>query len=47
MRKIFSVLVLMLAAIALQAQNPTTTWPYLYNDFMQGKVFFKDGSSKD
>ena len=47
MRKILSVLVLMLAAVALQAQNPTTTWPYLYNDFMQGKVFFKDGSSKD
>ena len=47
MKKIFTVLVLMFAALALQAQNPTTTWPYLYNDFMQGKVFFKDGSTKD
>ena len=46
MKKIFTVLVLMLAGLALQAQNPTTTWPYLYNDFMQGEVFFKDGSSK-
>lgn len=47
MKKVFLSLFAIMVAVSMQAQNPTTTWPYLYNDFMQGTVFFKDGQKKD
>lgn len=47
MRKYILSLIALIVAGAVHAQDPTTTWPYLYNDFMQGTVYFKDGSHTD
>jgi len=30
----------------LSGQECTTTWPYLYSDFVEGKVFYKSGNTE-
>ena len=42
MKKIVIFAALLLSAL-LQAQEPTTTWPYLFRDFRQGTIYMKGG----
>lgn len=37
---------LILAASSMKAQEPTSTWPYLYPEFTQGKIHMPDGKEK-
>jgi len=41
------ILAALLQAFAAEAQNPSTTWPYLYNDFTNGTIYMKDGAKSD
>ncbi len=47
MRKVLSLFIFMFVCDVLAAQEPTSTWPYLYNDFQDATVFFKDGSKRE
>lgn len=41
------ILAAMLASLAAAAQTPSTTWPYLYDNFTQGTIYMKDGAKSD
>ena len=45
MKKILFVAVMLLIAAAGFAQEPTTTWPYLYPEFRQGTIYMNDGTT--
>ena len=47
MKKILSLLILLLGSLAAAAQDyaPTTTWPYLYPEFRQGTICLLDGTT--
>lgn len=47
MKIILPLLIATFFSVALLAQEPTSTWPYLYNDFQDATVFFKDGNKKE
>lgn len=42
---IFTILFSLLGTI-LQAQEPTTTWPYIYNDFQNATLYLKSGGKQ-
>ncbi len=42
MKKVIISAVLLLFAWAMSAQEPTTTWPYLYPEFREGTAYLKD-----
>ena len=44
MKKIAAVILAVFAAIGLQAQEYSTSWPYLYQEFTEGSVMLKDGT---
>jgi len=44
-QKIFFCIIALCSAIASQAQEVTTMWPYIYPDFQEGIVHFKDHKS--
>ena len=44
MKKIFASAVLALVALAALAQEYSTTWPYLYQEFTNGTVYMKGGT---
>ena len=47
MKRIFTLLAGLALAFAASAQGtPTTTWPYIYDDFTEGEIYSIDGSSK-
>lgn len=37
----------LLAVLAASAQTPSTTWPYLYDNFTSGTIYMKDGSESN
>ena len=41
------ILAALLAMIPAAAQNPSTTWPYLYGDFTPGVVYMNNGSKSE
>lgn len=46
-KRYFTLLALLFCVIALKGQDCTSTWPYLYDDFMWGTVhYFKEAPSK-
>ena len=44
---IFTVLLFLCFGPFLQAQEPTTTWPYVNNDFLNAVVFLKSGGKQE
>ena len=41
-RNLFVGLFIVLSSLYVCAQEPTSMWPYIYSDFQQGTVYFKD-----
>ena len=37
----------MLAMIPAAAQTPSTTWPYLYDNFIPGVIYMQDGAKSE
>lgn len=46
MRKLFFCITFICGCSYLFAQECTTTWPYLYSDFSNGKVYYKSGKTE-
>jgi len=44
MKKSFLNLLFLSLSLFVYAQECTTTWPYLYSDFSEGKVYYKSGN---
>jgi len=44
-QRVFFFIIALFGTIAAQAQNITTMWPYVYPDFQEGAVYFKDHTS--
>lgn len=44
-QKVLFFIIVLYSTIASQAQDVTTMWPYIYPDFKEGTVFFKDHKS--
>jgi len=44
-QKVFFFIIGLCVTIAAQAQDVTTMWPYVYPDFKEGVVYFKDHTS--
>lgn len=47
MKKIITVFVGLMTALSVFAQHPTTTWPYIYDDFMSGKLTSIKGATSE
>lgn len=47
MKKVLLTFALIAVAIGALAQEATTTWAYVYNDFQPGKIHFKSGRNLD
>lgn len=47
MRKIVVLILMFFASIALFGQNVNTMWPYLFEDFTEGRIYTKDGLKFD
>lgn len=45
--KRFVTIALLLAGAYAIAQNPTTTWPYLYDNFMPGVIYLQGGAKSE
>ena len=45
MKKAFYLLMLLSCVTARAEYSPTTMWPYLYEDFTEGLVMYKNGSA--
>ena len=45
MKKAFYLLLLLFCVTARAEYSPTTMWPYLYEDFTEGLVMYKNGSA--
>ena len=41
------ILAAMLASLAAAAQTPSTTWPYLYDNFTPGTIYMNDGARSE
>ena len=46
MKKSFLSLLFLFVSLFVYAQECTTTWPYLYSDFSEGKVYYKSGNTE-
>ncbi|MCE4566864.1 hypothetical protein INQ51_21255 [Maribellus sp. CM-23] len=44
-QKVLFCIIVLFSAITSKAQNVTTMWPYIYPDFQEGTVYFKDQQS--
>lgn len=44
-QKVFFFIIALCGTIGAQAQSSTTMWPYVYPDFQEGVVYFKDNTS--